>query len=107
MQAIILDHGDPQTEALARSAIKSHFYVNAIINLHHLFMRPVTWLLNRVQVFVHRAIALPIQCLFQAASRPVRARTLTNEIDVMLKTILAAHAPTAANERSMLPSVTH
>lgn len=113
MQAIILDHGDARSESEARSQIKSYFYVNSIINLHELFTRckiaskkPVTWLLNRVQVFAHRAIAQPIQCLFHAASSPLRERSITNEIDVMLKTILAAHAPTAANERSMLQSVT-
>jgi hypothetical protein len=112
MQAIILDHGDARSESEARSQIKSYFYVNSIINLHELFTRckiaskkPITWVLNHVQVFAHRVITQPIQCLFQGASSPLRERTLTNEIDVMLKTILAAHAPTAAKERSMLQSI--
>ena len=107
MQAIILDHGDAQSESAARSAIKSYFYVNAFINMHKLFKKPITWVLNRVQVFAHRVIAQPIQCLFQGTSSPLRERSLTNEIDVMLKTILAAHAPTAAKQRSTLQSVTH
>lgn len=111
MQAIIIDRGDAASESAARARLKSHFYVNSILDLDRTFhpmRRARRWLINlieRITLNLPRKLHTPNTSTFQGDSSPVEAQTLPSEIQVMLKTILAAHAPTAAKERSSLQSI--
>jgi hypothetical protein len=108
IQAIIMDHGDAVTESAARARLKSYFYVNSILTMDRAFhpiRRARKWLIERITLDLPRKSYIPTQPTFQGNSSPVEARSLPSEIDVMLKTILAAHAPTAAKERSSLQSI--
>lgn len=110
-EAIIIDHGDAASESAARDRLKSHFYVNSILDLDRTFhpiRRARRWLINlieRITLNLPRKLRTPNISTFQGVSSPVEAQTLPSEIQVMLKTILAAHAPTAAKERSSLQSI--
>ena len=110
-EAIIIDHGDAASESAARDRLKSHFYVNSILDLDRTFhpiRRARRWLINlieRITLKLPRKLRTPNTSTFQGDSSPVEAQTLPSEIEVMLKTILAAHAPTAAKERSSLQSI--
>jgi hypothetical protein len=108
IQAIIIDHGDAVTESAARARLKSHFYVNSILTMDRAFhpiRRARKWLIERITLDLPRKSYIPTQPTFQGDSSPVEARSLPSELKVMLKTILAAHAPTAADERSSLQSI--
>jgi hypothetical protein len=107
-EAIIIDQGDPASEYAARNVLKSHFYVNSILTMDRAFhpiRRARTWLIERITLDLPRKKYIPTQPTFQGDSSPVEARSLPSELKVMLKTILAAHAPTAADERSSLQSI--
>lgn len=114
-EAIIMDRGDAASESAARDRLKSHFYVNSILDLDRVFHRCKIAIKQAREWFIDR-IANPSKLFtkaftpvqlrpFQGDSSPVEARSLPSEIEVMLKTILAAHAPTAAKERSSLQSI--
>ena len=107
-EAIIIDHGDAASESTARARIKSHFYVNSILKVDRTFhpiRRARRWLIERITLDLPRKSYIPAQPTFQGDSSPIEAQSLPSELKVMLKTILAAHAPTAAKERSSLQSI--
>ena len=107
-EAIIIDHGDAASESTARARIKSYFYVNSILKMDRTFhpiRRARTWLIERITLDLPRKSYIPTQPTFQGDSSPIEAQSLPSELKVMLKTILAAHAPTAAKERSSLQSI--
>jgi hypothetical protein len=113
-EAIIIDRGDAASESAARARLKSHFYVNSILDLDRTFhpIRRARKYVGELFERIHNPSKLlrktfaPVQSpVFQGDSSPVEARSLPSEIEVMLKTILAAHAPTAAKERSSLQSI--
>ena len=111
-EAVIIYRGDAASESAARDRLKSHFYVNSILYLDRTFQRckiaikqarewAIEYITNPSKLF--RKVFAPVQIpVFQGDSSPVETRSLPSEIKVMLKTILAAHAPTAAKERSSL-----
>ena len=114
-ELIIIYRGDAASESAARARLKSHFYVNSILDLDRVFhrckiaiKRAREWFIDHIAnpskqfTRVFTPVQLPI---FQGDSSPIEAQSLPSEIKVMLKTILAAHAPTAANERSSLRSI--
>jgi hypothetical protein len=88
--------------------------VNSILDLDRVFNRckiainqARTWIIERIhnpsKLFRKAFVLAPVKSpVFQGDSSPVEAQSLPSEIEVMLKTILAAHAPTAAKERSSL-----
>ena len=86
---------------MARDRLRSHFYVNRIIDVNRLFTyasRKIrTYSLNRVSLSaLARKYLAPIRVAFKAISAPIETRSLSVEIDLMLNTIRPAHAPTAA-----------
>ena len=86
---------------MARDRLRSHFYVNRIIDVNRLFTyasRKIrTYSLNRVSLSASaRKYLAPIRVAFKAISAPIETRSLSVEIDLMLNTIRPAHAPTAA-----------
>jgi hypothetical protein len=108
IDAIIMDHGDAVTESAARARLKSYFYVNSILTMDRAFhpvRRARKWLIERITLDLPRKSYIPTQLTFQGDSSPVEARSLPSELKVMLKTSLAAHAPTAAKEKSTLLAV--
>jgi hypothetical protein len=95
---VIAFNKNPQT---ARDRLRSHFYVNRIIDVNRLFTyasRKIrTYSLNRVSLSASaRKYLAPIRVAFKAISAPIETRSLSVEIDLMLNTIRPAHAPTAA-----------
>jgi hypothetical protein len=104
-EAIIIDRGDAASESAARARIKSHFYVNSIIDRAHTLKQWAIGHIYNPSKLLRKQIPNAIAPVFQGTSSPVEARSLPSEIKVMLKTILAAHAPTAAKERSSLQSI--
>lgn len=113
-EAIIIYRGDAASESAARDRLKSHFYVNSILTMDRTFhpIRRARKYVGELFERIHNPSKLftkvftPVQLPpFQGDSSPVEAQTLPSEIQVMLKTILAAHAPTAAIERSLLQSI--
>ena len=86
---------------MARDRLRSHFYVNRIIDVNRLFTyasRKIRiYSLNRVSLSASaRKYLAPIRVAFKAISAPIETRSLSVEIDLMLNTIRPAHAPTAA-----------
>ena len=110
-EAAIIYRGDAASESAARDRLKSHFYVNSILDLDRTFhpirraRKYVGELFERITLNLPRKPYIQIQPTFQGDSSPVEAQSLPSEIKVMLKTILAAHAPTTAKERSSLQSI--
>jgi hypothetical protein len=97
-EAIVIGMNNPQ---MARDRLRSHFYVNRIIDVNRLFTyasRKIrTYSLNRVSLSASaRKYLAPIRVAFKAISAPIETRSLSVEIDLMLNTIRPAHAPTAA-----------
>jgi hypothetical protein len=95
---VIAFNKNPQ---MARDRLRSHFYVNRIIDVNRLFTyasRKIrTYSLNQVSLFASaRKFLAPIRVAFKAISAPIETRSLSVEIDLMLNTIRPAHAPTAA-----------
>lgn len=86
---------------IARDRLRSHFYVNRIIDVNRLFTyasRKIrTYSLNRITLFASARKRIESICVaFKAISAPIETRSLSVEIDLMLNTIRPAHAPTAA-----------
>lgn len=86
---------------IARDRLRSHFYVNRIIDVNRLFTyasRKIrTYSLNRITLFASaRKRIESIRVAFKAISAPIETRSLSVEIDLMLNTIRPANAPTAA-----------
>jgi hypothetical protein len=107
-EALVIGNQNPQS---ARDRLRSHFYVNKVIDVNRLFTyasRKIrTYALDRITLFDSaRKYLEPINAAFKGISKPVEPQSLSVEIDLMLKNILAAHAPTAAKERSSLQAVT-
>jgi hypothetical protein len=108
-EAIVIGHQDPQ---IARDRLRSHFYVSEIISLDHLIRR--TWrkrfalfivrVTTGIKPFIPYKLALS-NAAFKGNSRAIEPQSLSVEMDLMLNTIRAAHAPTAAHERSSLQSI--
>jgi hypothetical protein len=98
-EAMVLEiNGNPQ---MARDRLRSHFYVNRIIDVNRLFTyasRKIrTYSLNRVSLSASaRKRIESIRVAFKGISAPIETRSLSVEIDLMLNTIRPAHAPTAA-----------
>jgi hypothetical protein len=106
-EAIVIGMNNPQ---MARDRLRSHFYVNRIIDVNRLFTyasRKIrTYSLNRVSLSASaRKRIESIREAFKGISAPIETRSLSVEIDLMLNTIRPAHAPTAAKERSSLRSI--
>lgn len=106
-EALVIAHRDPQS---ARDRLRSHFYVNKVIDVNRLFTyasRKIrTYALDRITIFdCARKYSEPINAAFKGISKPVERQPLSVEMDLMLENILAAHAPTAAKERSSLQAV--
>jgi hypothetical protein len=104
-EAIIIDRGDAASESAARARLKSHFYVNSIIDRAHTLKPRAIEHIHNPSKLLRKKIPIAIATVFKGYSSPVEAQSLPSEIEVMLKTILAAHAPTAAKERSSLQSI--
>lgn len=95
---VIAFNKNPQ---MARDRLRSHFYVNKVIDVNRLFTYATrkirTYALNRITIFDSaRKYLEPINAAFKGSSKPIEAQTLSVEMDLMLNTIRAAHAPTAA-----------
>jgi len=118
-EAMVIEiNGNPQ---MARDRLRSHFYVNRIIDVNRRFTQASrkigkcitqafinisTYSLKRITLFASaRKRIESIRVAFKAISAPIETRSLSVEIDLMLNTIMPAHAPTAAKERSTLQAV--
>jgi hypothetical protein len=101
-EAIVIGHQNPQS---ARDRLRSHFYVNEVISLNDLVTQAkrtrFSRLITGIKLFIPRKPA-PINAAFKGNSRAIEPQSLSVEMDLMLNTIRAAHAPTAAKERSSL-----
>jgi hypothetical protein len=106
---VIAFNKNPQT---ARDRLRSHFYVNRIMDVNHKFTQASrkigtcltqivtkirSYAINRITLFASaRKDLARIGVAFKGISKPIEARSLSVEVDLMLKTIRPAHAPTAA-----------
>jgi hypothetical protein len=97
---------------MARDRLRSHFYVNHIIDVNRRFTQASrrigkciaqafinisTYSLKRITLFASaRKHIESIREAFKGISAPIETRSLSVEIDLMLNTIRPAHAPTAA-----------
>lgn len=106
-EALVIAHRDKQS---ARDRLRSHFYVNKVIDVNRLF----TYATRKIRIYALKLITPfasarkylePINAAFKGISKPIEPQSLSVEIDLMLENILAAHAPTAAKERSSLQAV--
>jgi hypothetical protein len=115
-EAIVIGMNNPQ---MARDRLRSHFYVNRIIDVNRRFTQASrkigkcitqaiinisTYSLKRITLFASARIQ-SIREAFKGISAPIETRSLSVEVDLMLNTIMPAHAPTAAKERSTLQAV--
>lgn len=95
-EAIVIGHQDPQS---ARDCLRSHFYVNEVISLNDLVTqakrRRFHRLIAGIKLFITRKPA-PTSEAFKGDSRAIEPQSLSVEMDLLLNTIRAAHAPTAA-----------
>jgi hypothetical protein len=95
-EAIVIGHQDPQ---IARDRLRSHFYVNEVISLNDLVTQAKRKRFHRLiagmKSFITRKPA-PTNAAFKGDSRAIEPQSLSVEMDLMLNTIRAAHAPTAA-----------
>lgn len=117
-EAIVIGINNPQ---MARDRLRSHFYVNRIMDVNRKFTQASrkigtcltqivtkirSYALNRISLFASaRKDLARIGVAFKGISKPVETRSLSVEVDLMLNTISPAHAPTAARERSSLQAV--
>jgi hypothetical protein len=104
-EAIVIGSQDPQ---IARERLRSHFYVNEVISLNDLVTQAKRKRFHRLiagmKSFITRK-PKPTNAAFKGDSRSIEPQSLSVEMDLMLNTIRAAHAPTAAIERSSLQAV--
>ena len=95
-EALVLGHHNPQ---IAHDRLKSHFYVNEVISLNDLVTQArrkrFSYFIDRIKLFTTRKPAT-INAAFKGISKPIEPRSLSVEMDLLLNTIRAAHAPTAA-----------
>lgn len=108
-EALVLGHHNPQ---IAHDRLRSHFYVNEVISLNDLVSQAKRkrfgYFINRIKLFTTRkpaTISAPFKGISKGISKPIEPRSLSVEMDLLLNTIRAAHAPTAAIERSSLLSL--
>jgi hypothetical protein len=109
-EAMVIEiNGNPQ---MARDRLRSHFYVNRIMDVNRKFTQASrkigtcltqivtkirSYAINRITLFASaRKDLARIGVAFKGISKPIKARSLSVEVDLMLKTIRPAHAPTAA-----------
>lgn len=105
IEALVIGYGNPQA---ARDRLRSHFYVNQIIDVNRLFTFASRKIRTYAIAFIiegARKLLQPISAPFKGISKPVEPRSLSVEMDLLLNTIRAAHAPTAARGRSTLHPV--
>lgn len=99
-EAIVIGHQDPES---ARDRLRSHFYVNEVISLNDLVTQAkrkrFSYFIERIKLFTARKPA-PTKAAFEGISKgiskPIEPQSLSVEMDLLLNTIRAAHAPTAA-----------
>jgi hypothetical protein len=96
-EAIVIAYN--QNPQFARDRLRSHFYVNEVISLNDLVTQAkrkrFSRLITGIKLFIPRKPA-PINAAFKGNSRAIEPQSLSVEMDLMLNTIRAAHAPTAA-----------
>jgi hypothetical protein len=96
-EAIVIAYN--QNPQIARNRLRSHFYVNEVISLNDLVTQAkrkrFSRLITGIKLFITRKPA-PINTAFKGISKPIEPQSLSVEMDLMLNTIRAAHAPTAA-----------
>ena len=96
-EAIVIAYN--QNPQIARNRLRSHFYVNEVISLNDLVTQAkrkrFSRLITRIKLFITRKPA-PNSAAYKGNSKAIEPQSLTVEIDLMLNTIRAAHAPTAA-----------
>lgn len=94
-EALVIGFQDSQ---IARDRLRSHFYMARMMDLNFLFLKKfckyATNLIKRDST--PRKIEPPFWVRFKGISKPAEAQSLSVEIDQLLNTIRAAHAPTAA-----------
>lgn len=97
LDAMVMDINGNHQMALDR--LKSHFYVSEVISLNDLVTQAkhkrFSYLIDRIKLFTTRKPAT-INAAFKGISKPIEPQSLSVEMDLMLNTIRAAHAPTAA-----------
>ena len=101
-EAIVIGYQDPQ---IAHDRLRSHFYVNEVISLNDLVTQAKRKRFNRLITAIKLSITrkpATRNAAFKGISKPIEPQSLSVEMDLMLNTIRAAHAPTAAKERSSL-----
>lgn len=95
-EAIVIGHQDPQ---IARDRLRSHFYVNEVISLNDLVTQAKRKRFNRLITAIKLLVTRKpetFNAAFKGISKPIEPQPLSVEMDLMLNTIRAAHAPTAA-----------
>ena len=94
-EALVIGYQDPQR---AHDHLRSHFYMARIMDLNFLFLKKICkYATNLIQRdLTPRKIEPPFWVRFKGISKPAEAQSLSVEIDQLLNTIRAAHAPTAA-----------
>lgn len=94
-EALVIGFQDPQR---AHDRLRSHFYMARIMDLNFLFLKKICkYATNLIQRdSTPRKIEPPFWVRFKGISKPAEAQSLSVEIDQLLNTIRAAHAPTAA-----------
>jgi hypothetical protein len=94
-EALVIGYQDPQR---AHDHLHSHFYMARIMDLNFLFLKKICkYATNLIQRdLTPRKIEPPFWVRFKGISKPAEAQSLSVEIDQLLNTIRAAHAPTAA-----------
>lgn len=94
-EALLIGFQDPQR---AHDRLRSHFYMARIMDINFLFLRKICKysidLIRRESS--PRKIQPPFWLRFKGISKPAEAQSLSVEMDQLLNTIRAAHAPTAA-----------
>ena len=97
LDAMVMDINGNHQMALDR--LKSHFYVSEVISLNDLVTqarrRRFSYFIDRIRLFTARKPAT-INAAYKDISKPIEPRSLSVEMDLLFKTIRAAHAPTAA-----------
>ena len=97
VDAMVMDINGNHQMALDR--LKSHFYVSEVISLNDLVTQAKRKRFHRlitgIKLFITRKPA-PTNAAFKGDSRAIEPQSLSVEMDLLLNTIRAAHAPTAA-----------
>lgn len=107
IEALITGQGSQQA---ALDRLRSHFYIREVITLNQILNRAKrlarSLFIGRIYLFNSPLnIANLSRGAFKNVSRAIEPQSLSVEMDLLLTTIRAAHAPTAAIERSSLQAV--